>query len=717
MNKKNTIKKTAAMLLGISFALGAAGCDFVITDNAKDLNQTVATVDITDALKNNSDEAYSSQADAVKEILGTSKISKRDLVSYFMSVGYQYVQNYGYTYEATFNMLMDALVSREIMIQYAVAYYLAEYASDWSVSYSEYVTKELGALKEDDKSQARTKELLEKYSEILAFKYFLSEGGNSEKMEDYDRVVYNLKKSINDSLDSLEQSYIKAEDEDHDHADPRTLPTNAGTEKSDYYDKSGTYGVYTGRNTLDSCGSYQDDKLEGSTTTTRKKAYNSFLANLQSYNLVDTKSTEDTSDVTSLEYYYVELSSMLGQALINKYFEDMEDQVTGELSKEYVEGKYQAAYEKQELAYKNDSAAFETALGSISDNSFVLYGLKDFGFVYNVLVPFSAEQEIAYAEAKGLGLSEDALFNARKKLLAGIRGADLRDTWISEHEHANYYDEATGKFFQSYINNEDKYEGLTHYLGNYAFQGTVSGEGDDFKVEAKKDLTIDDIVDDMEALIATNTENRVTAATAVYPTEYNSTSYKANGKVDYSKFIYRSGSLTTLAENENGEVVPTNFGKTVDNARVFDKTSDYYKTLAAVNEILFAYSTDPGSLNAYMGYAVSPYQTNFVPEFEYAAQKVIEEGVGSYAVCATDYGWHIVFCTFKYTKTGDVYGGYNHDEALGEENTFSKMYYESLKATAITDYTNSIQGKVLNNYKEDSVTLYKSRYKDLLNLD
>ena len=114
MNKKNTIKKTAAMLLGISFALGAAGCDFVITDNAKDLNQTVATVDITDALKNNSDEAYSAQADAVKEILGTSKISKRDLVSYFMSVGYQYVQNYGYTYEATFNMLMDALVINSI---------------------------------------------------------------------------------------------------------------------------------------------------------------------------------------------------------------------------------------------------------------------------------------------------------------------------------------------------------------------------------------------------------------------------------------------------------------------------------------------------------------------------------------------------------------------------------------------------------------------------
>ncbi|MBQ9113347.1 MAG: hypothetical protein IJY05_00290 [Clostridia bacterium] len=702
MNKKNTIKKTAAMLLGISFALGAAGCDFIVKDNAADLNQTVATVDITPTLKTNPDEKYSGKAEEVKSILGKAEISKRDLVSYFMSVGYQYVQNYGYSYEATFNMLLDALVSREIMIQYAVAYYLAE--SNLATDYDTFVEGQLGAFNEDDKVQKREKELLEKYSEILAFKYFLSEG-DAANTEDYDRVVYNLKKSINDSLDSIEEGYIKAEEEEHAHEDPRTFPTNAGTAKDDYYDKSGTYGVYTGRNTLDSCGSYQDDKLDGSTTTTRKKAYNAFLANLQSYNLLNTSgSTEDTSNVTTLEYYYVELSSMLGQALINKYFEDMEDKITGELTQEYVEAKYAKAYANQKRAYENDSAAFESALGSISDSSFVLYGLKDFGFVYNVLIPFSAEQEVAYAEAKGLGLSEDALFNARKKILDEVRGKDLRGTWISEHEHANYYDKTSGKFFQDYIGNSDKYEELDHYLGNYAFQGTVSGEGDDFKVEAKDDLTIDQIVNDMEALISTNTEGRVTATKAVYPTEYRDTTYKVNGKVDYSKFIYRSGSL--------------NFQTPVKNAEYFNETSDYYKAVAAVNEILFAYSTDPGSLNTYMGYAVSPYKTNFVPEFEYAAQEVVRNGVGSYVVCATDYGWHITFCTFKYTENGDVYGGYKHAEALGEENTFSKMYYESLKATAITDYTNSIQGTVLNNYNnDDSVTRYESRYKDLLNLD
>lgn len=693
MTKKNTFKKTAAMLLGVALAVGGAGCDFVVKDSVADLNQTVATIDITKTLKSNPDEAYSAQADAVKEIVGTAKISKRDLVAYFYTVGYQYVQSYGYTYEATFNMLLDGLISREIMIQYAVAHYLAEYDEFSKDGYDAYVAAQLSAT-----TNEREKELLEKYPEILAFKYFLSE-------EDYDRVVYNLKKSINDSLDSIEEGYIKADEEEHDHSDARTLPTNAGTQKDDFYAPVGQYDVYTGRNTLDSCGTYQDDKVDGSTTTTRKKAYNSFLANLQSYSLVST-GAEDASNITGLEYYYVELSSMLGQALVNKYFEDMEDRVTSELTEAYVEKKYQETYDAQERAYKNDSEAFETAIGALSSSSFVLYGLKDYGFVYNVLVPFSAEQEIEYAEAKGLGLSDEGLYNARKKILADIKGSDLRNTWISEHDHANYYSKDTEKFFGDYLANTDKYEELDHYLGNYKYQGTVTGEGDDFKAESTK-KSIDEIVADMEALIATNTNNIVTAS-SIPNAKYNDTEYKdSNGKIDYSKFIYREGSVS--------------FPQAVTNAEYFVKDSNYYKAVSAVNEMLFAYSTDPGSLNTYMGYAVSPYATDFVKEFEYAAQSVVKKGVGSYAVCATDYGWHIVFCTFKYSANGAVYeGGYNHSEAVGEnkvEGSFSNLYYEALKETAISDYTSGIQSTVLNNYdNDDSVTRFTSRYKDLLSL-
>ena len=121
MNKKHTFKKVAALLLGVAMSVGATGCGFITTDNQEDLKQVVAEVDITAGGKLNSDVA--SDVAAIIKNLATD-VTKRDLISYYLSTGYQYVESYGYTYKDTFNMLLDGLVSREIMIQYAVAYYL-----------------------------------------------------------------------------------------------------------------------------------------------------------------------------------------------------------------------------------------------------------------------------------------------------------------------------------------------------------------------------------------------------------------------------------------------------------------------------------------------------------------------------------------------------------------------------------------------------------------
>ena len=171
--------------------------------------------------------------------------------------------------------------------------------------------------------------------------------------------------------------------------------------------------------------------------------------------------------------------------------------------------------------------------------------------------------------------------------------------------------------------------------------------------------------------------------------------------MDYSKFVYYTGKV------DLGEVKSSDY---------FNKESLSYKALSAVNELMFAYSTDTGCLNTYMGYAVSPYKTDFVPEFEYAAQYAVQEGVGTYVVCGTDYGWHIVYTSFVYDG-GDVYGGYNAAEKE-VEGTFSNLFYESLKATAATTHTSEVENNVLNKYNnDDSVTRYTSRYKDLLELD
>ena len=321
MNKKNNLKKAAALLLGIALAAGSTGCNFVVTDNEKDLGQTVAEVNISEGLRKDSNSEYAAVADDVAAIVEnlSTDISKRDLVAYFLSVGYQYVESYGYTYEATFNMLMDGLVSREIMIQYAIAYYLKSNSEITVEDCNAYIEGELAKVTDETE-----KELLKAHPEVLTLKYFLTEGGEGST-EDYDRAVYSLKKSLNNSLDSLEESYIKAQSEEHDHGETRTLPTSVSKEKEDYY--TDNYEIYTGRNTLDKCGEYE--KVEGSTPSTRQNAYNAFLANLQSYNMISTSGKiEDTSDIKKINYYYVELSSTLGQSLINKYYEDLSESVT-----------------------------------------------------------------------------------------------------------------------------------------------------------------------------------------------------------------------------------------------------------------------------------------------------------------------------------------------------------------------------------------------------
>ncbi len=721
MNKKNNVKKTAALLLGIALTVGATGCDFIVTDNAADLAQVVATVDISTGLKKDKD--YKEVANDVQKVIKelSTDIQKRDLVAYFLSTGYQYVESYGYTYEATFNMLMDGLVSREIMIQYAIAYYLKNNSSlKADECCGTYIDAQLAAVEAETNGKEK-KALLEKHKEVLVLKYFLTDGGTDA--EDYDRAVYTLKKSLNDSLDSLEtQYYIKADDEEHNHEEARTLPTGVETEREDYYAKPAeNYNVYTGRNTLDSCGSYE--KVDGSTTSSRQKAYNAFLANLQGYNMIGDE--ENTSNVELLDYYYVELASILGQSLITKYFETLEDEVANKLNEnggEYVQRKYDELLAEQQEKYAESYSAFDTAMDSVSDTSFLLYGLEKFGYVYNILLPFSTEQNIEYTEAKNNSTySQDALFNVRKKILNGVEGKDLRGSWISEHDHANYsYAEGEGAekkyyFFegQTAKSSNDKYEALKQYAGSYAYNGTVDEENDWKATPAPVGINkfIKIFNDHINAVVGKDvavkfaTENDVTEkVNGAYDLDSEATEYtdKVTDKVDYSKFVYYSEELT---------LDTTDWA-----ANYFNKESDIYKAVSAVNELMFAYSTDTGCLNTYLGYAVSPYGTDFVKEFEYAAQKAVEGGVGTYVVCATDYGWHIVFASYVFDNA-EVYGGYKAAEAE-IEGTFSNLFYESLKTSAIENYSTEKQNKVLNGYdNEGNVTRFKDAYKDLIELD
>lgn len=739
MNKKN-LKKTAALMLGLALTVGATGCNFIVTDSARDLEQKVATVDISTALKE--DERYGATiANAVSEILGKSEISKRDLITYFLSQGSSYVQSYGYEY--TFNMLLNTLINREIIIQYAVADYLADKQLGLTLAgHDAYVLAAQEAAEEDDAKKA---ELLKAHPEVLTFEYFLTEGGKEK--EDYERAVYSLKKSLNNSLDQLETEYIKASEHNHDtNVAARALPTGVNTAKEDYYTTN--YEIYTGRNSLAECGDYE--KQDGSTTVSRRSAYNSLLSTLYSYGLISTSAgkVENSSDIYHLDYYYVELSSTLAQAFINKYYEDLEERVERKMDATYVSGKYAALLAEQTRAYENKPSEFKTAMDSVSDSSFLLYGTENFGFVYSILIPYSVTQEIEFNMYKAQGLTNNDLLLKRADIWAEIEAEDQRSTWITDDEHTNYAYEVGNEyyFFENNFGGEkaDQYEEVRHYAGKYPFQGEVvkNTDGEIEKIKTKTGKDIDDVLADMLGLIKTESgldsvelteQNYLNRGKTKYEYYRSTKDYTKdiakdaegnkitdeNGDYvwvdddiveDYSRFIYRQGRLDFNGEDPTA-------------SDFFNPASKSYKALSAVNEILFAYSTDPGSLNMGMGYVVSPYGNGYVSEFEEAAQWAVEQGVGAWAVVANEFGWHIVYCSFKY-ENGVMYT-YDHTDAVGDEETgkkpvegsFSQLFYNSLKDQMVSNVTTEIQAMVLNQFNNDkAVQKFQKAYQDLLDM-
>ena len=721
MNKKNILKKAAALLLGATLTVAATGCNFILTDNQKDMAQTVAKVDIT---KNMDETEAALIGDILKDM--PSEISKRDLIATFLSYGYSQVQNYGYA--EVFKSILDSLVQREIVVQYAIAHYAQKgfVQEDGSVvavtkeAREAYNAKVLGDLdkkiaatenEEVKKNLQDEKALLEKHPEVLTLAYFLTENG--AKVEDYNYTVYSLRKSFNDSIDTLEKEYAKVEEKEHNHATSQTLPTGVSTQKEKYYptDAAGNldYNIYTGRNLIGDCHNYE--AIEGSSTSTRRKAYNDFLSNLQSYNLLQSKGgeVEDTKEATLLDYYYVELASSLGQALINKYFEDQEDLVLDALlDRKDAENKYNELLKQQELAFKNDSSAFATQIDSESATSITLYGRNNFGFVYNILLPFSSEQNEEYANAKSKGLTQDELYNVRKDILNNVKGKDQRAGWINEHEDESYatQDEAGNwNFFTDIISGESEFEELEHYLGVVPFNGTAvyNEETEKYDYTYKK-VSVDDVILQFENLIRANLgDSAISAPSAVqsaYELDKANTKYVgADKKVDYSKFVYKKGKVNVTATADD----------------YFKKDSDVYKMVSIANELMFAYSTDTGCLNSYMGYAVSPYKTNFVKEFEYAAQQAVKDGVGAYYAVPTEYGWHIIITTFVF-EDGAVYGGYNADE-VDVEGSFSNIFYEYFKQDKVTSHRTDLERNIFDEYDNDTcVTRYEKRYKDLLSM-
>ncbi len=722
-------KTTKIAAVALAAALGCsvlAGCDLVSTNLTSDYEQVIAEVNIASSAQFTED-GYGDYKDAIQ----TTEITKLEMVAYFVTTGYSAMQQNGWTYRDTFEMVAETLTNRAVYIQYAMAYLLKNGDAEGGQYTMDGLNAAVDAAKQAAEAEGRT--FTEADRTLATIGSFLDE---DEKA----LALYRTRMVFNNTIDTQEESIIAAEESSSSDETVRTLPTGVDTENAEYFDP--LYNVYTGYNTLASCGSYEAP--EGSTPSTRQRAYSAFLANLRSNNLIGSR--DNVMEFEKLSYFNIELRSAYEDRLIQKLNEKFEQEAVADLTEEVVQSEFNAVLARQKDAFSDPDTGeetFETALDGMGDESFVLTApAAGYGYVVNILLPFSASQSQKLEDHKNdyddaaESVWKEKKFACRAELLKDLRATDQRGTWMtgetdhsftSDSGYTNGNDGRSLLFFEDGISENSRYERIPNYLGKYTYNGVYNAEKkvatpnhidvDAFIAEMKGYLQseavqgalsdgesfsvsgnyVGSIADDGVITPASDKEDYFTRAVQ----DYYKQDTDGNETVDQSKFIYYAGEV--------------DFGGGFNANEMFLAGSAENVVYSAINELSFAYNTDTAGLNTYLGYAVSIGDTDYVDEFEYAAQYVCKQGAGNYVVVATDYGWHIIYCTFSFME--DSLEPFSYDDALKEtEGTFSYLFYEALRADIAEQYTNVQQTKALNRYI-DCKTLYEDRYQDLLSLD
>ena len=746
---KKKLTKILGVVLAAVFSLGLfAGCDLISADNQADMAQVVAQVNIAndkDSLNTAFGYLGSTLSEGVdgqlEEILSTDEIYKRDLVAYFLSYGYNYVSQ-GSSYAEAFESIMNVLVERKVLVQFATVYYLnagkVEVDRDFIDFTKDYDAGEGDALvmKGEVSVDAYLSAIEESSDQSVdrqanaGLEIFLTE-------DEIKYANYQVMQAINSSIDSYEETIIAEDESSASSESARTIPTGAN-QTDTYYpmnDEGGlNYNVYTGYNTLSDCGEYE--KLDGSTVVTRRRAYIRFLNSLnQNYLLEKQDLGSALSNVQELSYYDIELRTQYEMLLINKFTAT----VALNMSDGAVEQRLNDKYESLKTSQQASATDFVSTMDSVSDTSFVLYSPADrtYGFVYNILLPFNANQSLEVKNLQNVYGSDTREYLAqRQKLFKGILATDQRSSWFNGSEDYSFDATETapnGGYYQTEANSDylffkDNFvaqgtrvpDGIDRYAGKYPYNGQVVPRDDGTYVLTPEKLTIDDFIREMESYInyivdgdAASGRAAMTGSDDLRDDFYNVTLDdfgSSNNDLKYNKTVYYKGQVDLT--NTDEEQTPFSAA----NYMVKDLTS--YKVLSAVNELMFAYSTDTGCLNKYFGYSIASKEqaTDFVKEFEYAAQTALDGGAGTYYVVATDYGWHIIYVSFVYNG-GATYAGFDYD-ARTDEGTFSYYFYQAMKTSVAESYSEDMVGVIFTRMQtsDSVVTKYEDRYEDLTSI-
>lgn len=680
--RKILTKIVTLLLITVLSVTAFAGCALITTDTDRDMAQVVATVQIEDDIT-------------------ADNIHKVEMLSAFMSYGYTYVQQYGYTVEATYEMILQNLVQNKIIIQGA-RMALAEKYNAGNANGDEFLAYFIDNASANGQINASASSMGESYT-----------------VEELQRVVSELEKyltaleiaqakySVRSSVNSLIEAYVEEEEDESEKEDEtftaRTTPTKSENEaeyeyqliksettdedlwKPTEYDRKVAVAALNGAEGAEeaiaecvdiySLNKYVFDNYVIDLSTSKNlKAFNAAIEDLKKNGLIaqneknDVKANADNA--LNYSYFLLNLKSQYESMIVSKYENSLVKENEGKLSIDKIWEQYQAEVAAQKESYLNGVTTYESALESVTEDTFVLVNpYSGYGYVLNLLIGFSAEQSSALsAEKSRVGATAQSIEAKRNELIAQLTVKDQRETWV----YSSYGTYANNEFTfdNEYFVSEDVPELLKKFNGK-VFVYDENG---------------------------TEEEN----ADGVLETNWR-----------FSNVIADSISWSTFAETYLKGLVGIEASSDGDQGQI-DLTD---AKRAILDDLIYAFGTDQGSLGSYLGYVYSPFTsaTKYVPEFAAAAQEVVSLGKGAYKLVATNYGYHLIVCTE--TVSADEYADKTAFEAALEDEKSTAYKYKELKLDSfVSTEISKVADKLINEkYEEEGVVNYnKKAYKDLI---
>lgn len=363
-------KKILAFLLILVMAASLVyGCGLISVDNERDLAQVIATV---------GDEQYKDE------------ITKKDLVSLYVSQGSTYVQNYNLTVGQTMKVLLEQLINNRILVQKGVNV-LKEHNPLLTGTMSYYLTE---GLVDGKKKSERLRELVGEDAYITA--------------------LSNMYKYETETLDSYENQVIS------DWATP--IPTNAPTAEPT------PTATPTPRPTKipDVVPSEIPQTVPNPepTSKSRIEALNRFKVDLEGEKMTYEEFKED-SLVANLE----------NQILI-QYQESLYSTISVPLAD--LQGRYDFMKLTQEQQSSTDLTSYITKLTGATADTFILCNpVNGYGYVKNLLIGFDSALAADLAEAQSKELSDDQYWAIRKTLLNDVTVKYLSENVTEKVDYAD----------------------------------------------------------------------------------------------------------------------------------------------------------------------------------------------------------------------------------------------------------------------------------------